>query len=178
MKRWFPLVLLAALVSVSLQAGQAASIRADQAKAFVGQLVVVDDAVVQVSREPQSGFTYLNFGGEFPRQVFRVVVPNSVERLLDATVLRASNIRVRGIPQVGPSGLPEIVCSDPAQLAISTAGAIAPASALTPMPLVSPAPAAQPQTCTRVCRTGKACGNSCIARTATCRQPPGTACNG
>lgn len=30
----------------------------------------------------------------------------------------------------------------------------------------------------RVCRTGKACGNSCINRNYTCRQPPGCACNG
>jgi hypothetical protein len=34
------------------------------------------------------------------------------------------------------------------------------------------------QTCCRVCTTGKACGNSCIARNRSCRQPPGCACNG
>ncbi len=34
------------------------------------------------------------------------------------------------------------------------------------------------QGCCRVCRTGKACGNSCINRNYTCRQPPGCACNG
>lgn len=34
------------------------------------------------------------------------------------------------------------------------------------------------QRCCRVCRTGKACGNSCINRSLTCRQPPGCACNG
>jgi micrococcal nuclease len=33
------------------------------------------------------------------------------------------------------------------------------------------------QACCRVCTNGKACGNSCIARTATCRQPQGCACN-
>ena len=32
--------------------------------------------------------------------------------------------------------------------------------------------------CCRICRRGKACGNSCIARNLTCRQPPGCACNG
>lgn len=32
--------------------------------------------------------------------------------------------------------------------------------------------------CCRVCTTGKACGNSCINRNYTCRQPPGCACNG
>ncbi len=34
------------------------------------------------------------------------------------------------------------------------------------------------QGCCRVCRTGKACGNSCINRNYTCHQPPGCACNG
>lgn len=34
------------------------------------------------------------------------------------------------------------------------------------------------QGCCRVCRTGKACGNSCINRNYTCRQPPGCACDG
>lgn len=33
-------------------------------------------------------------------------------------------------------------------------------------------------TCCRVCTTGKACGNSCIAQTSTCSQPAGCACNG
>lgn len=32
--------------------------------------------------------------------------------------------------------------------------------------------------CCVVCRTGKACGNSCIARTDTCRVGSGCACNG
>lgn len=32
--------------------------------------------------------------------------------------------------------------------------------------------------CCRVCRTGKACGNSCIERSRTCHQGPGCACNG
>lgn len=32
--------------------------------------------------------------------------------------------------------------------------------------------------CCRICRTGKACGNSCINRSLTCHQPPGCACNG
>ena len=32
--------------------------------------------------------------------------------------------------------------------------------------------------CCKICRKGKACGNSCISRSYTCRQPPGCACNG
>ncbi|MBP5979074.1 MAG: hypothetical protein KA748_02610 [Halomonas sp.] len=32
--------------------------------------------------------------------------------------------------------------------------------------------------CCRVCKKGKACGNSCINRDYTCRQPRGCACDG
>ena len=40
------------------------------------------------------------------------------------------------------------------------------------------APAAEPPTaCCKVCRKGKACGNSCIRRSYTCRKPPGCACD-
>ncbi len=41
-------------------------------------------------------------------------------------------------------------------------------------------PAAQPpaaQACCKVCRKGKACGNSCISASKTCRKPPGCACD-
>jgi hypothetical protein len=31
--------------------------------------------------------------------------------------------------------------------------------------------------CCKVCTTGKACGNSCIARHLTCHKGPGCACN-
>ena len=34
------------------------------------------------------------------------------------------------------------------------------------------------QGCCRICRKGKACGNSCINRNYTCHQPRGCACNG
>lgn len=32
--------------------------------------------------------------------------------------------------------------------------------------------------CCKVCRKGKACGNSCINRSYTCHKGPGCACNG
>ena len=38
------------------------------------------------------------------------------------------------------------------------------------------APAAV-KSCCKICRKGKACGNSCIRRTYTCRKAPGCACN-
>ena len=32
--------------------------------------------------------------------------------------------------------------------------------------------------CCKVCRKGKACGNTCISRSYTCHQPSGCACDG
>ncbi len=34
-----------------------------------------------------------------------------------------------------------------------------------------------PAACRKTCRKGKACGNSCISRTKTCRKAPGCACD-
>jgi hypothetical protein len=41
---------------------------------------------------------------------------------------------------------------------------------------VAPAPA--PEECCKVCRKGKACGDTCIARDKICRVGPGCACDG
>ncbi|TCO69750.1 hypothetical protein [Rhodovulum euryhalinum] len=35
-----------------------------------------------------------------------------------------------------------------------------------------------PAYCCKVCRKGKACGDSCISRAYNCRKPPGCACDG
>lgn len=40
------------------------------------------------------------------------------------------------------------------------------------------APGPAPSDCCRICRTSKACGNSCIAREHQCTQEPGCACDG
>ena len=61
---------------------------------------------------------------------------------------------------------------------------LSPATKITAAPVTPPAttspPATAPPTrqCCKICRTGKACGNTCIARNKTCRQPPGCPCNG
>ena len=36
---------------------------------------------------------------------------------------------------------------------------------------------ADQSSCCKICRKGKACGNSCIRKTYTCSKPPGCACN-
>jgi hypothetical protein len=34
-----------------------------------------------------------------------------------------------------------------------------------------------PRECCKICRKGKACGDSCISRDKDCNKPPGCACN-
>jgi SH3-like domain-containing protein len=45
-----------------------------------------------------------------------------------------------------------------------------------PQPAI--APTAVRRNCCKICTKGKACGDSCINRNYTCRQPPGCACDG
>ena len=64
------------------------------------------------------------------------------------------------------------------------------AATWTPIPTIRPsptwtrviviAPTARPpaRVCCKVCTSGKACGDSCIAKNKTCHQPPGCACDG
>jgi hypothetical protein len=49
--------------------------------------------------------------------------------------------------------------------------------ASSPSPSPSPSPTPSPSCC-RVCTVGKACGDSCISKSDTCRVGPGCACNG
>ena len=167
-----------AAVCTSLFAGQATPIAAAAAKQRIGQRVVVEDNVTQVSREPQSGFTYLNFGGEFPRHLFRVVIPTAVEMKFATSPAPGSWVRVDGIVREGLLGIPEIVCAEAGQLQMVrmsgalTSGTIGVAGLSGPTPTATP-PAKK---CCRVCSAGEPCGDSCISRTSTCRQPPGCAC--
>lgn len=49
---------------------------------------------------------------------------------------------------------------------------------LVPPPAQASEPEPAPLACCRTCHEGKACGDSCIARTSTCTKPPGCACDG
>lgn len=44
-------------------------------------------------------------------------------------------------------------------------------------PEMSADPGMQAQACCKICRTGKACGDSCIKKSHTCTKPPGCACD-
>lgn len=52
------------------------------------------------------------------------------------------------------------------------------ATPTSPAPRWTPTSPAPARNCCRICTTGKACGDSCIARNRTCRRGPGCACNG
>ncbi len=68
---------------------------------------------------------------------------------------------------------------DPTPTSTSTPTSAAPTATLTRTP--TPAwvqPTATPRICCKICRTGQACGDSCISRSYTCHKPPGCACNG
>jgi len=97
-------------------------------------------------------------------------------------------------PAVAPDAVPDIPLgagAAPAGIAGASATDFAAAAALL-AELVTPetrdvAPALSPwpdsgvetaQLCCRICRKGKACGDSCINRQLQCHQPPGCACNG
>ncbi len=61
---------------------------------------------------------------------------------------------------------------------VRVAGALALTLAAASGPPLATACKSSSGACCKVCTTGKACGNSCIAKTDTCNQPPGCACNG
>src|SRR5688500_3734389 len=107
-------VLAVAVAGITVVASdQVTTITAREARKYVGQSIVVEDTVAQVSREPQSGLTFLNFGGDFPDVVFRAVLPDDVRSRVGAAVLAASRLRVLGTPRLGALGIPEILCSEP-----------------------------------------------------------------
>lgn len=152
-------------------ATQIPTVRARDARLHVGRQIVVHDSVAEVISERQSGFTYLNFGRSFPEQQFTAVIPDSVERLAQASTLLGQWARVTGTPRYGRDSIPEILCENPTQIVAAT-------QARESAPVTQPPPVPPSRSnCCRVCSTGKACGNSCIARSRTCRQPPGCACD-
>ena len=156
------------LTVLALAAFQQA-ITARTAAQRVGSTVVVEDTVAELARPQGSAFYYLNFGAPYPQQVLTATVPATLAPSIPG-LTRASGavVQLRGTVIQGPDG-PTIECSSTDQLRILTAGTAA---------TTAPTPAPTQRACCRICTTGKACGNSCIARNRTCRQPPGCACNG
>ena len=83
----------------------------------------------------------------------------------------AVNVTLNGLPQV-PG-----ICENHDRINWTEILPLTP----TPAPAIrvwTPPAEAQPQSCCKICRTGKACGNSCISRSYTCHKGSGCACNG
>lgn len=76
--------------------------------------------------------------------------------------------------QIDPSGLPTVSNRCETYDRIDWTKVIRP----TPTPTPRPADGGGSSGCCKICRTGKACGNTCIARSKTCHVGPGCACNG
>jgi beta-lactamase superfamily II metal-dependent hydrolase len=93
------------------------------------------------------------------RRVFRTDQMGDVVIIVDAQ----GRYQVRGERGGAPAGIPQR------------------GNTATPAPLPAPRETATPRTspaCCRICRSGKACGDACIAKTATCRKASGCACDG
>jgi hypothetical protein len=59
----------------------------------------------------------------------------------------------------------------------SASSDVAPESARCSLPSSQQVAVSAAQECCKVCRKGKACGDSCIARDKYCHRPPGCACD-
>ena len=68
-----------------------------------------------------------------------------------------------------------VVRPDPTAVPEWTQVVATPTSATSWTPNTNPSPS---RSCCKICTTGKACGDSCISRSYTCRKGPGCACNG
>lgn len=106
--------------------------------------------------------------------------------LVTALVLLAMSCR----PDAGPAAaqppaapLARPLPVPPADEPAGASSALPPPASAAPSPPASDLDAPEPASaasapCCRVCRKGKACGDTCIAAGRTCHTPPGCACDG
>lgn len=80
-------------------------------------------------------------------------------------------------PQVLAAPNPVLAVGTPAAAVAATSNAAAPAVVPQAAPNFTPLSAVA-QSCCKVCRTGKACGNTCISRSKRCHVGQGCACDG
>jgi hypothetical protein len=142
-------------------------IRAADAVRHLGRRVTVEDIVAQVRDSRSGDTTFLNFGAPYPRQALSaLVLARNRELFPGLPQWRNKRVRVTGTVVAGETGKPIIVCETPGQLRLLQSAT---------QPVAAPTPR---RSCCKICRKGKACGNSCIARNKRCHKPPGCACNG
>lgn len=165
------------------------TIRAVDARAHLGQRIVLDDLPAEAISDSKTGTIYIHFGTKGQRPLVRVVIPKSAQAQIDPGVYAAWRLRVRGVLTPGSNSVPEIIVPNasmdgPVITRLDLNGHEVGGPAASMLPLVTPPAATAPisvsptssRQCCRVCTTGKPCGNTCISRSATCHAGPGCAC--
>ena len=109
-------LLLALLPLIAAAADGPPTITPAEAAKHVGELVVVQGRVDQVSVSARSETTYLNFGGRHPNHTFSAVVFKSKQPQFPNLLAYEGRVaRVQGVVQIYFEK-PEIVLSEPGQL--------------------------------------------------------------
>jgi hypothetical protein len=90
------------------------------AQAHVGQTLTVEGTVDEVHTDSRSGVTFLNLGGQFPRQAFTgVIFADDLSRFLDVSSLVGKVVDITGpVQDYKKSGRIEIILHDPTQLRV------------------------------------------------------------
>lgn len=96
---------------------------------------------------------------------------------LGAIVSVANTAGERAVDMIGYNPNPAYSSHPVARLLIPVQPLVSPAAPLAPTQPSQPSQPTQ-RGCCRVCRTGKACGDSCISRNNNCRRGQGCACQG
>ena len=111
------LVLILALLSLAAPVADGPpTITPAEAAKHVGELVIVQGTVDQVSVSARSETTFLNFGGKYPNNAFvAVIFKANKERFPNVKACEGKVVQVRGVVQLY-RGKPEIILNDPVQL--------------------------------------------------------------
>ena len=104
----------AAVIALS----QSSALRPEQAKDHVGQQVVVEGVVAQVSHSTKSNTTFLNFCNPYPNYCFEAVIFQSAQaQFPDASNWQAKKVRVSGVVKMY-QGKPEVVLDKKQQVEV------------------------------------------------------------
>jgi hypothetical protein len=156
MRYWALLLLECVLPAAAPGGGQEpAAVPAAVGARQVGQVVIVEDRVAQVTRPQGTSDYFLNFGSAYPNQVLTVVVPAAVALQVPGLAAAAGAlVRVRGTVVRTDDG-PAIRCSAADQIQLLAAEAIAAVGPTAPG--TSPVPGTRgSHTC---CGPARACGH-------------------
>jgi len=117
MKLW-PVLFVLLIVSTSLVAADAPpGLTPDEAAQSVGQKIVMGGKVSEV-RVAENGDVSLNFGGDYPGEIFSVLIPHrEAKKFPTFAELAGKTVRVTGTVKL-EGDRPRIVLKDPALLEV------------------------------------------------------------